>query len=109
METRLNKLVIGVDDLSPLERFSGTRMEIDPSNWHTFGCPCHVLDSKLQSGTGIIPKWEPHTRLGIYVGHSPCHAGSVTLVLNPKTLHVSPQFHVVFDNNFLTVPAMRNK
>jgi hypothetical protein len=41
------------------------------------------------------------------MGHSPCHAGSVALVLNPTTGHVSPQFHVVFDDTFSTVPFMR--
>ena len=35
--------------------------------------------------------------------------GSVALVLNPKTLHVSPQYHVVIDDDLLTVPAMKNK
>lgn len=46
--------------------------------------------------------------MGIYLGHSPCHAGNVALVLNPKTLQVSPQFHLVFDDEFLTVSFMRN-
>ena len=31
---------------------------------------------------------------------------SVALILNPRTGHVSPQFHVVFDDNFTTVPYM---
>ena len=51
----------------------------------------------------MVPKWDPRSRRGIYVGHSPCHAGSVALVLNPKTLRVSPQFHVAFDDDFSTV------
>ena len=46
------------------------------------------------------------TRLGIYVGRSPYHAGSVALVLNPRTGYVSPQYHVVFDDDFTTVPFM---
>jgi hypothetical protein len=46
------------------------------------------------------------SRLVIYVGHSPSHAGSVALVLNPCTGHVSPQFHVVFDDLNSTVPYM---
>ena len=29
------------------------------------------------------------------------------MVLNPSTGHVSPQFHVVFDYEFSTVPLMR--
>ncbi|KAL7447818.1 hypothetical protein ACHAXS_000095, partial [Conticribra weissflogii] len=65
----------------------------------------HVnLDGKTPEG---VPKWEPRARLGIYVGCSPNHAGNVALVLNPKTGLVSPQFHVVFDDEFTTVPHLR--
>ena len=39
----------------------------------------------------------------MYFGHSSCHAGSVVLVLNPKTLHLSLQFQVVFDDTFTRV------
>ncbi len=45
--------------------------------------------------------------MGIYVGRSQHHAGNVALVLNPKTGLVSPQFHVVFDDDFTTVPHLR--
>jgi hypothetical protein len=73
------------------------------SDFHTFGCPCYVLDHRLQSETGMIPKWEPRARMGIYVGCSPAHASNVALILNPRTGHVSPQFHIVFDDDFTTV------
>ena len=46
--------------------------------------------------------------MGIYVGRSPFHAGSVALVLNPRTGHVSPQYHVVFDDDFTTVPYLNS-
>ena len=36
------------------------------------------------------------------------HVGSIALVMNPRTRHVSPQFHVVYDDHFITVPAMRS-
>ena len=72
-----------------------------------FGSHCFVLDSRLQSGIAGPPKWETRSRLGIYDGHSPSHAGSVTLVLNPRTGQVSPQFHVVFDDLFTTVAYMK--
>ena len=75
---------------------------------HTFGCPVYILDSKLQSSSIGPPKWDPRTRLGIYVGRSPYHAGSVALVLNPRTGHVSPQYHLVFDDDFSTVPFMHS-
>jgi len=100
---------MSVDDkgLSPIQKFcNGNTHQIDMDQLHTWGCPCYVLDSKLQSGASMMPKWEPRSRLGIYLGHSPCHAGTVALVLNPSTLHVSPQFHVAFDDNFATVPYL---
>ncbi len=51
----------------------------------------------------MIPNWEPRARMGIYVGCSPAHASNVVLILNPRTGHVSPQFHVVFDDDFTMV------
>jgi hypothetical protein len=32
-----------------------------------------------------------------------CHASNVRLVYNPKTTHVSPQYHLVFDENFTSI------
>ncbi len=69
---------------------------------HTFGCPVYVLDAALQ-GHGKLPRYTKRARIGIYLGHSPQHAGNVALVLNPETGHVSPQYHVVFDDDFTTV------
>ena len=90
---------------SPSQKFSGTDHKMILKDIHTWGCPCYVLDSTLQTNK-MKNKWEPRSRLGVYLGHSPCHAGSVALVLNPRTLHVSPQFHVVFDDDFTTVPYL---
>jgi hypothetical protein len=36
----------------------------------------------------------------------PIHAGSVALVFNQRTGQVSPQYHVIFDDTFSTVPYM---
>jgi hypothetical protein len=79
---------------------------INTSNFHTFGCPCYVLDHRLQSGTGKIPKWEPRAGMGINVGRLPSHASNVGLILNPCTGHDLPQFHVVYDDDFTTVPYL---
>ena len=68
----------------------------------------YKLDSILQTNPKGVPKWDPRYRLGIYVGHSPAHAGSVALVLNPKKELVSPQYNVVYDENFSTVHHMRD-
>ena len=93
---------------SPIQKFCGTTEQLPLQDVHTWGCPCFVLDADLQTNK-MLAKWEPRSRLGIYLGHSPCHAGSVALVLNPRTLHISPQFHVAFDDNFSTVPFLTSK
>ena len=49
-----------------------------------------------------LSKWEPTGRSGVYLGHYHFNSGSVDLVLNIITGYVSPQYHVVFDNNFST-------
>ena len=72
---------------------------------HVFGCPVYVLDAKLQDNKKI-PKWDSRARQGIFVGFSKHHSSTVPLILNPRTQHISPQFHVIFDDDFSTVPAV---
>ena len=92
----------------PEEIFTGVSSVLDTSCEHIFGCPVYTLESKLQSGLGGISKWEPRSRLGIYVDHSPAHAGNIGLVINPRTSLISPQYHIVFDNIFSTAPFIRS-
>ena len=107
-QDRLNQLNVGLDGKTPDMKFSGVAsMSLRLRDFHTFGCPCYVLDSRLQTNPMGVPKWEPRARLGIYLGRSPAHANNVALVLNPKTGLVSPQFHIVFDDYFTTVPHLR--
>ena len=40
------------------------------------------------------------------MGYSPNHSSDVPLILNPATGHISPQFHVVFDDSFSTVMSL---
>jgi hypothetical protein len=99
-----NRLSLRLDGCSCEATFFNIDEDLfNPTTLHIFGSPFFVLDSRLQSGIAGPPKWEPRSRRGIYVGHSPSHAGSVALVLNWRTGHVSPQFHVVFDDLFTTV------
>lgn len=42
----------------------------------------------------------------MFLGFSPEHSSLVPLVLNLRTGHVSPQYHVIFDDNFETVPSL---
>jgi hypothetical protein len=60
------------------------------------------LGPRLQDGFKI-PRWEPRSRRGIFVGISPLHASNVGLILNPNTNRLSPQFHCVYDDYFETV------
>jgi hypothetical protein len=104
---RLNNLVHQADGCTPFETLASLdSVPIKASNFHTFGCLCYVLDHHLQSGSGKCPKWEPCAQMGIYVGRLPSHASNVALILNPQTGHVSPQFHMVFDDDFTTVPYL---
>ena len=68
----------------------------------------YVLDSKLQDGHEKLPKWNPRSQDGMFLGNSSVNANPVALELNPKTDHVSYQFHCVFDYHFTTVLHMRN-
>jgi hypothetical protein len=100
-EDQMKKLTFQSDGRTPFETLPGLySSQISLFNFHTFECPCSVLDHRLQSGAGKIPKWEPRARMGIYVGRSPSHADNVSLILSPRTGHISPQFHVVYDDDF---------
>ena len=68
----------------------------------TWGCPAYVLDPRLQDGQKI-PKWQPRSKQGQYLGVSPYHASTVGLVRNLRTNNISPQFHVIYDTYFETV------
>ena len=91
------------DGLCPVEIWSRSKSNYSQlTNAHPWGCPVYVLDPRLQDGHKI-PRWEPRSRRGVFVGVSPLHASSVALILNPNTNRLSPQFHCVFDDYFETV------
>jgi hypothetical protein len=74
----------------------------DLQRLHVFGCPVYVLDPSLQDAKKL-PKWSRRSRRGIYLGLSKIHSSNVHLVLHPETGHISPQYHLVFDDTFSTV------
>jgi hypothetical protein len=96
-----NSIPDNKDGTCALERFTGAEVRPNLKWHHTFGCPVYALDNRLQQGQSI-PRWEPRARLGIYLGESPRHARSVSLVLNTTTGLVSPQYHVKHDDFFET-------
>jgi hypothetical protein len=105
---RMNSLHIGTDGHTPESKFYHVNIEYIPVKiFYTIFCPCYVRDSRLHNGGSIgLPKWEPRSNICVYLGHSPFHARSVALVYNPSTGYVSPQYHVVFDDDFTTIPFM---
>ena len=73
-------------------------MEYIPvKSFHTLSSPIYMLYARLQNAGGTGPtKWEPLSRIGVYIGHSPFLAGRVVRVCNHITGRGSPQYHVVF-------------
>ena len=90
-------------DVAPADIFFGSQLPRHHlRNIYVWGCPVYVLDPTLQQGQKI-PRWQPRSRRGLFVGYSPVHSSNVPLVLNLQTGSISPQFHVVFDDHFSTV------
>ena len=88
--------------ISPLQKFTGTSVQMKVTTFHTFGCLLYALDSVLASGKNL-PKWNARYVLGLYLGNSLRHARSVSQVLNLDTGRISPQFHVIHDEFFNTI------
>jgi hypothetical protein len=91
-------------DLIPWEQFTEKRSKLDQTDMHPLLCPVYVLDRRMQEGTSP-PKWTKQTTQKVCVGHLHHNSKSVPMVWYPKTKLVSPQFHVMFDDNFDTVKA----
>jgi len=50
-----------------------------------------------------VPKWEPRSKRGQFVGYSPLHASNAGMIRNLNTGYVSPQFHVMHNDFFETM------
>jgi hypothetical protein len=100
-----NHLPDRTSGLTPYEKFTGKKLPNSSApllRTRVWGCPSFVLDPKLQDGHKL-PKFKKRSRCGVYLGHSMTHSTNVGLILNPETGHISPQFHVVYDELFSTV------
>jgi hypothetical protein len=69
---------------------------------HFWGSPVFVLDPALQDGKKI-PKWNPRSRLGMYLGNIPVQSSTVARALNLRTGYTTAQYHTVHDDLFSTV------
>jgi hypothetical protein len=54
-------------------------------------------------GSKKLPKCVPHARRGQFLGFSTQHSSTVGQILNLVTGHISPQYHVVYDELYSTV------
>jgi hypothetical protein len=91
--------------LAPIEVFTSTKFQ----NYkhleicHVWGSPIFVLDPALQDGKKI-PKWNPISRLGMYLGNIPVQSSTVARLLNLRTGYIIIQYHsTVHDDLFSTV------
>ena len=69
---------------------------------HVWGCPTYVLEPAIQDGRKL-PKWQPKSQRGVFLGFSERHFSQIGLIKNLCTGAVSPQYHVVYNDNFTTV------
>ena len=90
---------------SPYELFTNETPPIKPGDFRIFGCPAFVLSKEMQDGKATHKFSKTRSYMGIFVGLSPAHAGSVPLIFNPSTKLVSPQYHVIFDEGFETAAS----
>jgi hypothetical protein len=73
--------------IAPVELFTGATLADYSyiSRAKVWGCPVYVLDPKLQDGKKI-PKWDPRSRRGMFVGMSQSHSSTVGKILNHDDL-----------------------
>ncbi len=83
---------------SPYKLFTGQEVPWTTSDFWVFSCPTYILYKHLQDGNNIS-KWKTRSWKGVYTGPSSCHSNNVP---NPDTMHVSPKFHVIYDESFTT-------
>ena len=73
--------------------------------FHAWGYPVYVLDPKISNGQNL-PRWQPDSSRGVFLGYSPTHSSDVPFVLNLATGHTSPHFYVLFDEAFKNVHSI---
>jgi hypothetical protein len=88
---------------SHIEEFANVAVRAKLRHFHPFRCPAYVL---IRHDRTKISKWDPKSKIGVYIGSSPKHARSVHLILNPSTGLTSPQYHMRFDDLFQTTTNM---
>ncbi len=95
--------------LCPADVFTGSTVPRHRlKDLHVWECPIYVVDPHLQAGHKL-PRWEPRSRCGVFIGFSQLHSSEVPLILNLETGSITPQYHMVFDELFLTVSSVKRE
>lgn len=84
---------------SSYQLYTGQEAPWSLRDFKVFGCPSYVLDKALQDGKSLN-KWKFRSWKGVYIGNSTCHSSFIPLIYNPATTHITPQYHVIFDEHF---------
>ncbi len=103
-QDQVNQLMVHLDRKTPdmdLSNIASATLWIQ--DCHTWGCPCFILDSHIQTDSKGISNNGKHKQ---DISRSPHHAGILALALNPTTGLICSQFHVIFDDDFTTVPHL---
>ena len=99
-----NRLPRADNGLAPVEVFYGVKQDHSIlSRIRVWGCPSYVLDPVIQDGKKL-PRWQPKSRRGQFMGMSKLHSSTIGMIRNLRTGSISPQFHVVYDEWFSTLP-----
>jgi hypothetical protein len=71
--------------IAPIDIMTRTRMPRHQlADLHTWGCPTYVLEPDLHDGKKI-PRWQPRSRRGVFLGFSPSHSSTVPIVLHNRS------------------------
>jgi len=94
--------IAGCNNKCPYELFTGEMPPHHLSDFCVFGHTVYILEKNL-TDSNSIPKWKAQSYCSVYIGHSEHHASNVMVMWNPVTKLVSPQYHVIFNEEFTTV------
>ncbi len=92
---------------SPYKLFTGDLPPWTLNDFCVFGYSTYILHKRLQVGDSF-QKWRARCWQGMYVRHSMYHASNIPLIYHPASTPVTPQFHIVFDEHFISITNTSN-
>ena len=71
-----------------------------------FDCQLYIFNGNLKDNKKL-PKWNHESKQGVYIGKYRRHLSRKLVVLNTKTYHITPQYHVIIYVDFTTIGEHR--